>query len=467
MQIISGLFDSIVLQRTDGDVSAAAIAGQCAGAGVMTARVCGAEGVLPGLDGAVVGQAAGGKFTAMLAGMPVGGPYTVTLAVGDETLTVSDVLVGDVWIAAGQSNMEGLGKLVNTPLPSALVNSLDQTDVWVNAADPLHRWPDTIDPAHWGANAQGKRERMTGPALEEWIATRQEGAGVGLPFALEMVRRTGVPIGLLPCARGGTPMDLWNPALKNKGGDSLYGSMIRRFQLVGGHVTGLLWYQGESDTSAELQPKFAQKFKDLIVAIRADFGQPDLPFYYVQIGRHISSADGTPWNAIQQDQLTVEPQLPHVGMVTCADCNVDDSVHISTKDHVVLGRRLANLACHDLFPEKAGCGALQSGPRPVSARMDGHRILVEFNGVNGKLRSAGRLNGFAIVDASGKVTPTIFSQYVSETNPNVVELLFGEEKLPDTPMLGYGIGFGRDMYVNLVDDANIAAPVFGPMAIQK
>jgi sialate O-acetylesterase len=254
--------------------------------------------------------------------------------------------------------------------------------------------------------------------------------------------------------------------LKDKGGDSLYGAMVRRFRLAGGHVTGVLWYQGESDTSAELQPKFAQKFKDLIVAIRADFGQPDLPFYYVQIGRHISSAGEREWNAVQQDQLTVEPQLPHVGMVTCADCNVDDSVHISTKDHVVLGRRLANLACHDLFPDKAGCGALQSGPRPVSARMEGHRILVEFKGVNGKLRSAGRLNGFAIVDASGKVTPTIYSQYVSETNPNVVELLFGGEKLPDTPMLGYGIGFGRDMYVNLSDDAGMAAPVFGPMPIQ-
>jgi hypothetical protein len=46
-------------------------------------------------------------------------------------------------------------------------------------------------------------------------------------------------------------------------------------------------------------------------------------------------------------------------------------------------------------------------------------------------------------------------------------LLFGDEKLPDTPMLGYGIGFGRDMYVNLSDDAGMAAPVFGPMPIQR
>jgi sialate O-acetylesterase len=435
----------------------------------IEARLFAAGRTVAGFDWKQLAAVSQKKWSGDLAGVPTGGPYRIEIRAqgGSVSASVDNVLVGDLWILAGQSNMEGLGKLVNTPLPSALVNSLDQTDIWVAAADPLHRWPDTIDPAHWGANAQGKRERMSGPALDQWIVNRKEGAGVGLPFALEMVRRTGVPIGLLPCARGGTSMDLWSPALKDKGGDSLYGSMIRRFQLVGGRVTGVLWYQGESDTSAELQPKFAQKFKDLIVAIRADFGQPDLPFYYVQIGRHVSSADGTPWNAIQQDQLSVEPQLPHVGMVTCADCNVDDSVHISTKDHVVLGRRLANLACHDLFPDKAGCGALQSGPRPVSARMEGHRILVEFKGVNGKLRSAGRLNGFAIVDASGKIVPTIYSQRISETNPNVVELLFGEEKLPDTPMLGYGIGFGRDMYVNLSDDAGMAAPVFGPMPIQR
>ena len=45
--------------------------------------------------------------------------------------------------------------------------------------------------------------------------------------------------------------------------------------------------------------------------------------------------------------------------------------------------------------------------------------------------------------------------------------LFGGEKLPDNPQLGYGIGFGRDMYVNLSDDAGMAAPVFGPLPIQR
>ncbi len=435
----------------------------------VEARLVAAGRTVAGFDWKRLAAVSQKAWSGDLAAVPTGGPYRIELRAEDGAVTaaVDNVLVGDLWVLAGQSNMEGVGNLVNTPLPSVLVNSFDQTDIWVAAADPLHRLPDANDAVHWRRNAQGQPERLTGPALEEWIANRKKGAGVGLPFALEMVRRTGVPIGLLPCAHGGTSMDQWSPALKDKGGDSLYGAMIRRVRLAGGHVTGVLWYQGESDAGPEAQPKFAQKFKDLIAAIRADFGQPELPFYYVQIGRHVTSAGGTEWNLVQQDQLTVESQVRNAGMVTCADCNLDDGIHVSTEDHRLLGRRLANLACHDLFPDKAGCGALLSGPRPASARMEGHRILVEFKGVNGHLRSKGRLNGFAIVDASGKVVPTIYSQRISETNPNVVELLFGGEKLPDTPMLGYGIGFGRDMYVNLTDDAGMAAPVFGPMPIQR
>lgn len=435
----------------------------------VEARLIAAGRTVGGFDWKRLASVSQKTWSGDLAAVPTGGPYRIELRAqgGATTASVDDLLVGDLWVLAGQSNMEGVGNLVNTPLPSALVNSFDQTDVWVAAADPLHRMPDANDSVHWRKNAQGQVERLAGPALDEWIANRKKGAGVGLPFALEMVRRTGVPIGLLPCAHGGTSMEQWSPALKDKGGESLYGAMLRRVRLAGGHVTGLLWYQGESDAGPEAQPKFAQKFKDLITAVRSDFGQPELPFYYVQIGRHVTSASGVEWNAVQQDQLTVESQVPHVGMVTCADCNLDDGIHVSTPDHTLLGRRMANLACHDLFPDKAGCGALQRGPRPVSAKMDDHRILVEFKGVNGHLRSAGRLNGFAILDSDGKVVPTIYSQRVSETNPNIVELLFGGEKLPDAPMLGYGIGLGRDAYVNLSDDADMAAPVFGPMPIQK
>src|SRR6202023_1447306 len=115
-------------------------------------------------------------------------------------------------------------------------------------------------PVHWPLNAERVPERLTGQPLENYVINRKKGSGLGLPFAVEMVARTGIPVGLVPCAHGGTSMDQWSPALKDREGDSLYGSMYRRFVAVGGRVRGVLWYQGESDASAKAAPEFEQKF---------------------------------------------------------------------------------------------------------------------------------------------------------------------------------------------------------------
>jgi sialate O-acetylesterase len=277
---------------------------------------------------------------------------------------------------------------------------------------------------------------------------------VGLTFALEMVQRTGVPVGLIPCAHGGTSMAQWDPVLKDKGGDSLYGAMLRRFQLAGGRVKGVLWYQGESDASPQAGPLFEEKFRDFIKAVRADFGQPELGFYYVQIGRHVSGAGAAQWNLVQNAQLRVETQLPNVFMTGCADCELDDGIHVGTDDFKLLGKRLASLAQ----------GTQRRGPRPVAARVKGSVIEVEFAEVNGRLVHAGRLTGFTIHDAAGTAAPLIYRQRVSAVNPNVVELLIGG-KLPEGAMLHHGAG--RDPYVNLRDEAGMPAPVFGPLALQQ
>ena len=106
------------------------------------------------------------------------------------------------------------------------------------------------------------------------------------------------PIGLVACAHGGTSMEQWNPAKKGEGGNSLYGSMLRQIKLAGGKVKGVLWYQGESDANPEASKKYPQVFADFIASVRADLGQPDLPFYFVQIGRFVvrerSRRPGTP-----------------------------------------------------------------------------------------------------------------------------------------------------------------------------
>jgi sialate O-acetylesterase len=159
------------------------------------------------------------------------------------------------------------------------------------------------------------------------------------------------------------------------------------------------------------------------------------------------------WHLVQDAQRRVESLFRHVGMTTAIDLELDDGIHAGTDAYQVLGARLANLAE----------GKLQRGPRPVRARRDGSRVLVEFATVNGGLRHAGRLNGFTIHNAEGRPVPLIFRQRVLAGSNNTVELLFGG-KLPEGARLHYG--YGKDPYLNLVDQANMPCPVFGPLPIE-
>ena len=229
-----------------------------------------------------------------------GGPYRLEFRIEGASLAivVEHVLVGDLWILAGQSNMEGVGDLDDVQRPSPRVNMFDQTDQWRFAQEPLHRLVDAADRVHWQRNSKKQPEKLTGEVLVNWINGRHKGAGLGLPFAVALSEATAVPIGLIPCAHGGTSMDEWSPTLRDKGSDSLYGAMYLRFQAAGGKVTGILWYQGESDANAKDAPQFRKKFEDFIAAVRRDFNDSDLPFYYVQIGRHVSKGSAEPWNLV-------------------------------------------------------------------------------------------------------------------------------------------------------------------------
>ncbi len=451
LQVTGGAKPYQVFQRDASNSAAIRVEGTAQGAAgkAVEARVVAKGRPLAGFDWKQVGAVQGGHFTAEVAKVPVGGPYRIELRVAgtQATSAVDNVLVGDLWVLAGQSNMEGVGNLEDTPLPSALVNSFDMTDAWVAAEDPLHRLVDAVDSFHWRRHPEKKNEPLSGPALEKWIADRKKGAGPGLPFALEMVRRTGVPIGLVPCAHGGTSMDQWSPAGRDKGGASLYGGMIRRIKAVGGRVAGVLWYQGESDANPTAAPLFKQKFIDLINAVRTDTGLANLPFYYVQIVRYVSAGDPATWNAVQQYQLEVETALPNVGMTTCLDCDLDDGIHVGTDSLRLLAARLANLAE----------GKMNRGPRPVSATIEGNRILVKFDQINGRLTHRGRLTGFTIHGSNGQPVSLIFRARISPKAPDTVELLFGG-KLPEGANLWYG--YGKDPYVNLEDSLRMSCPAF-------
>jgi len=464
IRITSGPADNQVLQRTTDRAAEIALTGNASGKKVngkdIEARLVGADGVaLPGFDWAYIGKVEKLHWTGALRQVPVGGPYRleVRLQGSDATVSVANLLVGDLWVLAGQSNMEGHGDLVDVEQPSPLVHSFDMEDRWQVAEEPLHTTVSAVDPVHWPLNAQREPERLSGQALETYLTNRKKGAGLGLPFAVEMVARTGIPIGLIPCAHGGTSMEQWSPALKDRGGESLYGSMYRRVEAAGGHVRGVLWYQGESDATPKASPTFLANFENLVKAVRADFQQPDLPFYYVQIARHIDNMNVAEWNRVQLAQLRAESEIPHSAMVAAVDLQLDDIIHISTQDLKRLARRLANRVCMDLFPRVKDFGAMKAGPRPAEAVYSAGVVKVNFTGVNGRLKSEGPLAGFSIRDAKGEWAPLIYKTRVDPAEASSV-LLYVQGKLPDDATLWYG--YGKDPYCNLRDDADMAAAVF-------
>lgn len=469
IRLASGLNDGQVLQRNPHQAADVHLTGTVTGkktkGKAIEARIASSKSVLANFNWTPVGRVQKLNWTADLIGIPTGGPYRVEIRMqgGSSVVALSNILVGDLWILAGQSNMEGVGDLIDVQQPDPMVHSFDLADHWGVAAEPLHTLVSAVDRVHWRNNPQGEPERWTGARLERYIQDRKKGAGLGLPFAVEMFKRTGTPIGLIPCAHGGTSMEQWSPSLKDKEGDSLYGSMLRRFREAGGRVRGVLWYQGESDANSAAAPAFAERFDAFVKAVRTDFDDPRLPFYYVQIGRHISDANVAEWNAVQEAQRQAELRIPHSGMVAAVDSALDDGIHVSTPDLKRVARRLADRVCHDLFPRLNDYGELKLGPRPDSAKFENGMIKVEFKEVNGRLLSDGRISGFSIHQPDGNPVPLIYKARIDPADAGTV-LLYVGGKLPEKATLHYG--YGKDPYCNLHDANDNAVPVFGPMVIQ-
>ena len=207
----------------------------------------------------------------MAHGLPVGGPYDVDGA--------KNVLVGDLWILAGQSNMEGCGDLIGVDLeaPSPFVHTYQSKEEWALAEEPLHRLDETPHLVH---HVLAGRDSVPDEIPPRDMG-RTKGSGLGLAFAKHLYHKTSVPIGFIPSAHGGTSMQQWDPSLAREGSLSLYGATLARVKAVGGRVAGILWYQGESDANPMDMRVYQERMTRLVQAFREDLGQPDLPFYYV------------------------------------------------------------------------------------------------------------------------------------------------------------------------------------------
>lgn len=385
-------------------------------------------------------------------GVPTGGPYTLeTETTGGQRHQVKDLYVGDLWLLAGQSNMDGYGKLIDLEPASRHVRCFYYNETWDTARDPLCVLVDSIDPVHWPCEENGLQA-----ARDEDHRFREHGAGLGVRFGKDIYKAQGVPVGLVMCSHGGTSIEQWDPALKEQGGRSLYGSMLRRVGACGGKVKGVLWYQGESNANREAAGTYKERMRGLIEAVRNDLGA-NLPFIQVQLSRLF--ADETQfsaehWNRVQQVQLELADEMKNTATVAAIDATLSDAIHLDAKSERKLGARLAEAALVLAYGAKRPLPLIPGKAAVSNKRRD--QVSVPYRNVRGRLRPGAGVLGFWVEDAGGRVAVKR-----AEAAGTAVTLEL-ERALGPEAKLWYGRGLNPA--TNLRDDV-FAAPVFGPVAL--
>jgi hypothetical protein len=232
----------------------------------------------------------------------------------------------ELFLLIGQSNMKGRGEVPATQTPDPRIAMLHfKTDQWFLARHPLHHAGDPVT-LKGGGN---------------------EGVGPGLAFAQALlVREPKIMVGLVPCAVGGSKLNLWM-----KGG-RLYVEALRRARLalatkssVPVALKGALWLQGEADATPELQPTYQARLARMIDALRADLAVPELPFVAATIGEFRAPAKAGPsGKSLINEALFVLPkQRAHTACVDARDLqgHIGDGVHYNAASANIIGERMA------------------------------------------------------------------------------------------------------------------------------
>lgn len=456
MRVTEGLWDHMVLQRNAQNVSDTMFSGTCHIQGRVRLTVLGRGARRLGWRHRMVGRAEGGRFTGRLRGLPTGGPYHLNLEIvskegTSERLRVQDVLVGDVWVVAGQSNAQGCGRLKEALQPHPKVRAYFMDNRWRVARDPIHNLWRAVAPVH--ATLCGGV--LPGP-------NRITGTGPAVAFGQRLFERTGVPQGLIASAHGGTSMSQWDPRLKRLGEASLYGAMLARIRRNGGRVAGLIWYQGESDANEENAPQYTERMRAWIRALRRDLQDPTLPVVLAQIGRVIGWPDGLSWNSIQDQQRRLPDGIDHCAVVPTVDLLLDDLIHLSGAAQTILGRRMADAILASRGGRRTGRllpPDLQSVLVERDKRRPGVVVVVTFKRVHGKLVADGRPVGFSVVNAQG-VEQLYDVRLVGRRA--VLQVITPPAR---TMELTLWYGRGTNPVCNIRDEADRPIPVFGPIRI--
>ncbi|NQZ67120.1 MAG: hypothetical protein HRT89_03525 [Lentisphaeria bacterium] len=400
-----------------------------------------------------VGEIKRGKGEIKLSGIPLGGPYTIVLSFASgPDLEVGDIRVGDVWIMAGQSNMEGLGFLKYALKGHKDIRCFYQSDNWTKAQDPMGYHYDAVDTVH-RSNPEAEKEARK--------SFKQRGTGPGLAFAMNMHNDSGVPQGLIACAHGGSTMESWHPKGKRKGGATLYGAMMRRIEKLNQPLAGVIWYQGESEAFVGTEKIYTRSMKNLVSQFRKQIGQATLPWVTVQLGQVFMKVDSG-WINVQEHQRLLPNHIKKLETVPAMDTACCDCIHIGSKGQHVIGKRLAQA----MIRLKGGKGRKPvelSGIKLVKNNLplSGPLICVSFKNVRGALSSTGPVSGFFMVTKDGERFKTVHRVFCKGKS---VYLDFGVDK-KGAKNWRVSYGYLPDSICNVTDEDGWSLPVFAPHKI--
>ncbi len=346
-------------------------------------------------------------------------PRTLTVR-GRNTLTFADVLVGEVWLCSGQSNMEK---------PLGPVPKQKATDNYREAIRRADQPQLRLFQVPWYAEPKaGVIGLRWVPCTPETLADTEFSAAAYY-FGRELVRQLDLPVGLIHSSFGGTQIEAWMPAsafasdpalrdlvnvhyfawIKGVQPTELYQSMI--IPLEPYTLRGFLWYQGESNVMEADGAIYTAKMRALIASWRAAWGEADAPFYFVQLAPYAySRSDKFPKRLTREalpvfwEAQTAALAIPRTGMIVTTDL-VADTHDIHPTDKRDVGLRLARLALTDTYGRRDTLGR---SPRFGDLRTlpDGKAELA-FTDVGAGLRTRdGRApNGFLLAGEDRRFVP--------------------------------------------------------------
>ena len=462
---ISDLHPYQVIQRSSNNTARINCTIKSNEIGTLYCNISTAKRSLSGFKRKNLGRLSGSKRVT-LRGIPCGGPYTITFELGKSKKVIKHILVGDLWVLGGQSNMEGIGVMRDALKPHPRVHMYSLRDQWKKAKDPINPCGNSLYRSHNGQDQFRSDEESK--AIESAYV---KGVGPGLAFARYLTENTGVPIGLIPCAKGGSSMQQWDPQLKHLGGDSLYGACALRINAVGGKVRGMIWSQGCSDADRTSAKLYTKRMKTLVAALRKEFG--NMPWIMSQINGfyHTERYDihGDAWTSIRTQQVALPNQIKKLACISTVDLDLDDGIHISAKGQHRCGERMAKVALNLAGYSKKKyttpyIASISSKRGNQIAQTEFGTYALKIKGLNGKLISDGsHILGFSLRDKQGNKCRSIYKAWIHKDEI----ILQTELKAPELKKYKLYYGYGTTPLCNITDSEDMPLPACGPFDLKN